>query len=80
MKNRKFTHVLSYDEFLNEAESNDFPENEDDFEPFEEGDEIGYHGRTGIVKEYDGYNYYVYFDDIGDTEAIEAEELHSQNS
>lgn len=44
------------------------------------GDEIGYHGRVGIISEFDGSGAIVYFSDIDDEEYIEIDEILEQNS
>ncbi len=44
------------------------------------GDEIGYHGRIGIVNSIDGGYAIVYFSDIDDETEISLEELEEQGN
>lgn len=64
-------------------EANESKVNEEDNYMFEVGQEVGYHGRSGTVRELpslkDSGHVIVYFSDVDKEEAIDVDELIQQN-
>ena len=48
--------------------------------PWKKGEEVDYHGRTGTITGYEGGYAIVSFDDTGEEEAIDIDELIEQGN